>query len=43
MAMDRATFSCGTVTGLGVLSPCASALEKASISGAKSVPALAKR
>ena len=43
MAMDTATFSWGTVTGVGVLRPSLDALTKPSISGAKSVPELANR
>ena len=41
--METATFSCGTVIGFGAFEPVAYAFDSASISGAKSVPALAKR
>src|SRR5262249_11186305 len=42
-AMATAGTSCGTVIGLGAAWPCAPRFAYASMSGAKSVPALAKR
>ncbi len=40
--MPTAAFSCGTTTGSGIASPAWAPREKASMIGAKSVPALAR-
>jgi len=42
-AIATAAFSCGTVIGFGVCLPCSAKRAKASMIGAKSVPALAKK